>query len=188
IKLFVENNSKLLVLALLFALASTVIFRQILPRLFVTNNTEPKLLFLLPLVRPLYALAEMIGGPMTPNLSAREKQKLEATVSPDTADERAEEAADEFQALMEVGEAEGIIEESEREMIETMVEFSDTRAGEIMTPRTEICALPITSTIRNARDLINEQKYSRIPVYRESIDNIAGILYVRDLLQAMTEG
>ena len=52
IKLFVENNSKLLVLALLFALASTVIFRQILPRLFVTNNTEPKLLFLLPLVRP----------------------------------------------------------------------------------------------------------------------------------------
>ena len=50
---------------------------------------------------------------------------------------------DDFQALMEVGEAEGIIEEEEREMIETMVEFSDTRAGEIMTPRTEIVCLPI---------------------------------------------
>jgi len=66
--------------------------------------------------------------------------------------------------------------------------LSDTRAGEIMTPRTEICAMPITSTIRDARDLINDQKYSRIPVYRESIDNIEGILYVRDLLQSMTEG
>jgi putative hemolysin len=88
---------------------------------------------------------------------------------------------------MEVGEAEGIIEESEREMIETMVELSDTRAGEIMTPRTEICALPITATMRDARDLINDQKYSRIPVYRDSIDNIEGILYVRDLLQTLSE-
>src|SRR5213078_2937379 len=95
---------------------------------------------------------------------------------------------DEFQALMEVGEAEGIIEESEREMIETMVEFSDTRAGEIMTPRTEICALPVEATIGDARNLIIDQKYSRIPVYRDTVDNIEGILYVRDLLAAWSEG
>jgi putative hemolysin len=57
-----------------------------------------------------------------------------------------------------------------------------------MTPRTEICALPITATIRDARDMINEQKYSRIPVYRDSVDNIEGILYVRDLLQTLSEG
>ena len=67
---------------------------------------------------------------------------LEATVSPDSDDNRDEDNADDFQALMEVGEAEGIIEENERELIETMVEFSDTMAGEIMTPRTEICAVP----------------------------------------------
>jgi CBS domain containing-hemolysin-like protein len=127
--------------------------------------------------------------PTSPPLSTKERLKLETTVAPDVSDERQEEMDDDdFQALMEVGEAEGIIEESEREMIETMVELSDTRAGEIMTPRTDICALPITATIRDARDLINEQKYSRIPVYRESIDNIEGILYVRDLLQSMTFG
>jgi len=187
IKSYVYDDVRLLVVSLLFALGSTVIVRQILPRLLVNNNTEQKLLFLLPVVRPLYRLTRTIM-PSAPALSSKEKQKLDITVSPDSSDDRDDEAADDFQALMEVGEAEGIIEESEREMIETMVELSDTRAGEIMTPRTEICALPITATIRDARNLINEQKYSRIPVYRESIDNIEGILYVRDLLQTLSEG
>ena len=126
--------------------------------------------------------------PAAPPLTTKERLKLESTVAPDSNEDRQDEGDDDFQALMEVGEAEGIIEESEREMIETMVELSDTRAGEIMTPRTEICALPITATIRDARNLINEQKYSRIPVYRESVDNIEGILYVRDLLQTLSEG
>jgi CBS domain containing-hemolysin-like protein len=89
---------------------------------------------------------------------------------------------------MEVGEAEGIIEESERELIETMVEFSETRAGEIMTPRTEICAMPIDSTVVTARNLIIEEKYSRLPVYRDTIDNIEGVIYVRDLLHAWADG
>jgi CBS domain containing-hemolysin-like protein len=89
---------------------------------------------------------------------------------------------------MEVGEAEGIIEGREREMIETMVEFSDTRAGEIMTPRTEICALSSSATIKDARELIIEEKYSRIPVYTDSIDNIVGMVYVRDLMQVWAEG
>ncbi len=68
-----------------------------------------------------------------------------------------------------------------------MVEFSETRAAEIMTPRTEICALPIKATVREARDLMVEEKYSRLPVYRDSIDNIEGVIYVRDLLQAWSE-
>jgi putative hemolysin len=187
VKIFIEEDLKLLAVSLILALALTVLLRQVLPRLLVSNNTENKLLFLLPAVRPLYTFARTVM-PLSPSLSTRERLKLETTVAPDASDERQDEMDDDdFQALMEVGEAEGIIEESEREMIETMVELSDTRAGEIMTPRTEICGLPITSTIRDARDLINEQKYSRIPVYRESIDNIEGILYVRDLLQSMTE-
>lgn len=187
IKSYVNDDTRLLVEALFLALASTVIFRQILPRLFVRNNTDRKLLVLLPAVGPLYSLARVIV-PAGPAASAKERQKLDTTVAPDAADEREDENDDDFQALMEVGEAEGIIEESEREMIETMVELSDTRAGEIMTPRTEICALPMTATMRDARNLINEQKYSRIPVYRESIDNIEGILYVRDLLQSLADG
>jgi CBS domain containing-hemolysin-like protein len=68
-----------------------------------------------------------------------------------------------------------------------MFEFGETRAGEIMTPRTEIVALPIDSTVKNARDLIIEEKISRLPVYRETIDNIEGVIYVRDLLNAWSE-
>jgi len=187
IKTFVAEDVWLLFLSLAAALALTVLLRQMIPRLFVKNNPERKLLFLLPLVGPLYSTGMRLL-PAQIAATARERQKLETTIAPDASDDREDEAADDFQALMEVGEAEGIIEESEREMIETMVELSDTRAGEIMTPRTEICTLPITATIRDARNLINDQKYSRIPVYRESVDNIEGILYVRDLLQALSDG
>jgi putative hemolysin len=188
IKDSVLSDTQLLIAALALALFFTVVIRQILPRLIVNKNTDRKLLFLLPVIRPLYSVAKTIGVPFAPSPLPKERHRLDITVAPDVADEKQEDAADDFQALMEVGEAEGIIEEGEREMIETMVELSETRAGEIMTPRTEICALPITATIRDARDLINEQKYSRIPVYRESIDNIEGILYVRDLLAAWPEG
>jgi CBS domain containing-hemolysin-like protein len=188
IKGLVETDGQLLVLTLVTALASTVIFRQILPRWMVSDETDRKLLFLLPVIRPLFSAVTLVGGSTQSSQSARERQKLESTIAPDAAEDKDDDAADDFHALMEVGEAEGIIEESEREMIETMVEFSETRAGEIMTPRTEICAIPVSATIRDARDLMVEEKYSRLPVFSESIDNIEGILYVRDLLQAWAEG
>ena len=178
------SSAALLVIALLIALVSTVTFRQVLPRLLVRNETEKKLLFLLPIVRPLFSVVSYISRPF---LKTKDLQRLDSTLTPDAGEERSDDNDDDFQALMEVGEAEGIIEEDERELIESMVEFTETRAGEIMTPRTEICALPIDSTIIAARDLIIEEKYSRLPVYRDSIDNIEGIVYVRDLLQAWVE-
>lgn len=184
---FAQSHAALLFLALLFGLASTVIFRQILPRLLVRNEPEKKLLFLLPIVRPLYAAASFVTKPFARFFRTKEQLKLDSTFTPDTGEEKSDDNADDFQALMEVGEAEGIIEEDERELIESMVEFTETRAGEIMTPRTEICALPVDSTIVAARDLIIEEKYSRLPVYRDSIDNIEGVIYVRDLLQAWAE-
>jgi CBS domain containing-hemolysin-like protein len=184
-----DDRTRLLFSALGICLASTVIFRQILPRLFVRTNGEQKMLTLLPVVRPLYRIASVLASPFISHSTVKERQKLEASVTPDAPDERGvDDNTDDFQALMEVGEAEGIIEEKERELIETMVEFGETRAGEIMTPRTEICAIPVTATVKEARDLINEEKYSRLPVYRETIDNIEGVIYVRDLLQAWGEG
>lgn len=185
---FTTSKTRVLVFALIIGLFATVILRQIIPRLLVRKDTEKKLLFLLPAIRPIYAVASFFVEPIAIGKRSRARKKLEDTIVPDVPDEKTEDNTEDFQALMEVGEAEGIIEEKEREMIETMVEFSDTRAGEIMTPRTEIIALPIDSTVRNARDLIVEEKYSRIPVYRESIDNIEGMVYVRDLLQAWAEG
>ena len=173
--------------ALVIGLLVTVVFRQIIPRLFVRNRPERSLLFLLPIVRPLYAAATVLTSPISGFFKKKESQKLDQTQTPDGADDD-DDGSDDLQALMEVGEAEGILEEDEREMIESMFEFSETRTGEIMTPRTEICAVPHSSTVKQARDLMIEEKYSRLPAYRESIDNIEGILYVRDLIQAWAEG
>lgn len=184
LSLFPSDPTTMVLMALVLAAASTVIFRQILPRVFVRNNPERKLLFLLPIVRPLYAAATILTSPFAGFFGHKESAKLDATITPDLTEDRSDDNADDFQALMEVGEAEGIIEEGERELIESVVEFNETRVGEIMTPRTEICALPIDSSIIAARELMVEEKYSRIPVYRDNIDNIEGVIYVRDLLQA----
>jgi len=167
-------------------LLATVLFRQILPRIIVRGNPEGWLLFFLPVVRPLYALTARITAPVASLFSTKEAQKLEATVTPDASDERDDD--EDIQALLEVGAAEGILEEDEREMIESMVEFAETRVGEIMTPRTEICAVPVDSSVRAVRDLMIDEKYSRVPAYRDSVDNIEGIIYVRDLLQVWAEG
>jgi len=174
----------ILLFALLFGLVVTVLFRQIIPRLIVRSRPERSLLFLLPVVRPLYSLASLLTAPVSGIFRPQLNSKIDQSMSPDSEDD---DDNDDLQALMEVGEAEGILEEDEREMIESMFEFNETRTGEIMTPRTEICSIPSKSTIREARDLMIVEKYSRIPVFKENIDNIEGVLYVRDLLQAWAD-
>jgi len=165
---------------------AAVFGRQILPRLIVRHETEKKLLALLPAVRPIFVVGKWVTSPFSFRM-AKDDSKIEMSVTPDSAIDDADNA-DELNALIEVGEAEGIIEEKDRELIETMIEFSDTIAADIMTPRTEIVSIRNDATIREARDLMIEEKYSRLPVYRDSIDNIEGIIYVRDLLHAWAEG
>ncbi len=183
-----NDRTLVLVYALLIGIFVTAFFRQIIPRLIVRNKPERKLLALLPIVRPLYGIAVIATAPFAGFFQQKEVSKLENSQMPDIQDERDDAVDEDFQALMDVGAAEGIIEEEERELIESMVEFSETRTGEIMTPRTEICSIRAGTTVRAARDIIIENKYSRIPVYRDSIDNIEGIIYVRDLLQAWAAG
>jgi CBS domain containing-hemolysin-like protein len=183
-----DRRAEVFLAALLVSLVLSVLFRQFVPQFITGKNPERFALALLPVVRPFYrtfgALADLLG-----NLR-REKSPIEITVVPQTPEEEAENDENEndsLQTLIEAGEAEGIIEERERELIETIVDFGDTTADEVMTPRTEIEALPLDATVREARDAIIESKYSRLPVYREQIDNIEGMIYVRDLLQFWAE-
>ena len=186
---FSPTHFELLVYALVIGLSFSIVFRQILPRFITWKSPETKLLFLLPFVRPLYNILPFLADPFEPSFRGKVQTSLENSVVPNQPTEaEKEDYAEDIQALLEMGEAEGILEENERELIETMFEFSETRAGEIMTPRTEIVAMPIESTVQNARDLMIEEKYSRLPVYRETIDNIEGVIYVRDLLNAWSEG
>ena len=179
----------MLLISLLIAWFLSGIFRQFIPRLITWRNPGNKLLFLLPFVRPFYRIDGVSRRPVRRVFCTKRnsKQKRDSAES-NASKKKDEDNADNIQALIEIGEAEGIIEEHERELIETMFEFSETRAGEIMTPRTEICALPINATVTQARDLIIEEKYSRLPVYRDRIENIEGVIYVRDLLNAWSEG
>ncbi|MGI8849759.1 MAG: hemolysin family protein [Pyrinomonadaceae bacterium] len=183
---FYSTQLELLAVSLLLCIVASVIFRQFIPRLLTWRNPETKLLRMLPFVRPFYGILSTLSDPF--HFFTKDNSPSEITIiSNQLTEEEKEDFADDIEALIQVGEAEGIIEEKDRELIETMFEFSEIKAGEIMTPRTEIVALPIDSTVKQARDLIIEEKYSRLPIYRETIDNVEGVIYVRDLLNAWSE-
>jgi CBS domain containing-hemolysin-like protein len=170
--------------ALAVGLVLAGIFRQFLPRLFSLRNPEGKLLTLLPVLRPFYRMLMYLAEPWHRSFERMRRQDE----TEDNKDEEDEDDADDIEALIDVGEAEGIIEEEERELIQSAIEFGDTTVGEIMTPRTEIAALPKSATVRDARTLIFESRHSRLPVYRDQIDNVEGIVYLRDLLPSLSLG
>ena len=86
-------------------------------------------------------------------------------------------------ALVDAAEQEGILDPGEAHMIEQVVEFSDKRVLEFMTPRPEVVAIPSSATVAQLRGLLIETKFSRIPVFQDSLDDITGIAFARDLLQ-----
>jgi len=162
----------------------TGIFRQLIPLFISTRNPEGTLLFLLPIVRPFFPFMVVISDPFQRLFDRSRKREL---VSDENTTEEEDDDSDDLQALIDVGEAEGILEEEEGELIHSIIEFGDKRVSEVMTPRPDMVAVPTTSTVREARDVMIESKYSRLPVYREHIDNVEGIIYVRDLLQLWAE-
>lgn len=94
-----------------------------------------------------------------------------------------EEPAVDVEALLEAGEEEGILEESDRDLVRSAVEFGDKLVREVMTPRPNVFAVPATITLEHFLELLKEHNYSRVPVYSGSLDNISGIAFAHDLLQ-----
>ena len=90
-------------------------------------------------------------------------------------------------ALLEAGEEEGIFEESDRELVRSVVEFGDKVVREVMTPRPDIFAVPSTMTLAAFTDEVNERNLSRVPVYAGSLDEVIGIAFARDLLGVKDE-
>ncbi len=122
---------------------------------------------LFPVVEPLHALFDRID-------KARARREERAGV----------EAEEEVEALLEVGEREGLLEAEESEMMRGIVDLDDTLVRELMTPRTDIVALPVEMSVAEARRAVLDAGHSRLPVYSGSIDNVVGILHVRDLVRA----
>ncbi len=92
---------------------------------------------------------------------------------------------DEIKEWIDVGTEEGTIEEAEQDMLYSVLEFGDTTAREIMTPRVDVTVLEDTTPFSDAVRIFNETGFSRIPVYHEKTDNITGILNVKDVFSAM---
>lgn len=189
------DRLQLLGVSLAVGLGFSGIFRQLIPRFITLRNPEGILLTLLPAIRPVYGLLTFVADPFgtlkRDKISADANQNL--TITPneetdETTDADAEESAENIETLIEAGENEGILDEQQSQLIKTIFSFNDTLANEIMTPRTEIEAVSIDTTLRETLDLVIEEKYSRMPVYRDQIDNVEGMIYVRDLLQFWRDG
>jgi magnesium and cobalt exporter, CNNM family len=185
ISLALFPDPRLVLVGLVAGLILAGIFRQLIPLFISTRNPEGTLLFLLPIVRPFFPIMAFIADPLQ-SLFNRSRRKDQVTE--DGVEEEEDDDSGDLQALIDVGEAEGILEGEESERIHSIIEFGDTRVSEVMTPRPDIVALPNTATIREARDLILDSKYSRLPVYHDQIDSVEGIIYVRDLLSCWSEG
>ena len=165
----------LVVVTLLLSLF-TIVFGELVPKSLALAHTEQFALrmswfvaFLLrvldPLVRALTAVTNTVSrllgaGDVTPGVMSTEELKI----------------------LVERGGAQGILEAEEEQMIHAVIELGDQRIHEVMVPRIAMVALPADATMERAIDTVIQEGHSRIPVYEETIDEIIGILYAKDLL------
>jgi len=154
----------------------------VLPMLIMRRNPERVLEFLL----PPFDYAARFLHPLTGTLvrllvEGRRDRERQGTQTVTTASE--EEAGEAAHAYLEAGEEQGLIERDERRLLQSIVDFGDTLVREVMTPRPDIVAIQADATLDELRSLFREQEYSRIPVYKENLDNILGIVFVKDLIQ-----
>lgn len=106
-----------------------------------------------------------------------------AALTREHADPEPESSAEAVDALIEAGQEEGIIQEGDRDLIQSVVEFSGKTVREAMKPRPEMVAVPVHFTVEQLIGLLKTKPFSRIPVYDQTIHNIRGILYAQDVLQ-----
>jgi putative hemolysin len=97
--------------------------------------------------------------------------------------EEPEHPSEAVDALIEAGQEEGILEEGDRELIQSVVEFGDTTVREVMTPRPDIFSVPASTTIQQFKELLRKRPFSRVPVFQDTIDTIVGIVFAHDVLQ-----
>jgi CBS domain containing-hemolysin-like protein len=110
-------------------------------------------------------------------------QSLIELANPSPEPEEAPTSAESIEALISAGAEEGLIEEQDRELMQSVVEFGDKVVREVMTPRPGIVAIPADATLEQLRQLVIDEQYSRVPVYEQNIDQIIGFVHVRDMFE-----
>jgi len=173
---FVHGTWESFVEITVFVVLEVVFAMHFIPDMLLYRTTGRWLKPLLPLIRgamwlvwPVRVFLE--GAESLARISEHELEKSE--------EQRTEEG---IEALVEAAEEEGIIEPEQADLIEQVVEFSDKRVREVMTPRPDIVAIPADATLEELHAKVVETKFSKIPVYEESLDDIFGVVYAQDLL------
>jgi CBS domain containing-hemolysin-like protein len=163
-------------IATFFVVIVLLVFGEIGPKIYAARASDsfalrvaPVVLFLSRIFSPLIWLVEKVS----PTFGIG-KEAGEASVT-----------EEEIKEWIDVGKEDGTIEQGEQEMLYSVLEFSDTTAREIMTPRVDVTLMEDTVTFEEAIRIFNETGFSRIPVYHDHIDNITGILNVKDIFSAM---
>jgi len=171
------------------ALVSTIVmtvvlllFGEIIPKTIAISDSERWSLRLAPFVRlvamiltPVVRAFQMITQLMLRPLGIKHAEQLFVT-------------EEDIRAIVNVGAEQKVLEEQEREMIHSVIEFGDTIVREVMTPRPNVVAVSIDDSPRRALDLVIAEGYSKLPVYQESKDDIVGVVHDRELLIALANG
>jgi len=157
---------------LLIAFSIHLVFFNLLPRIINSLNSQGILSFLL----MSYKIPYYICKPLLLLLNAKVFHK-------EIEEEEREASEEEIRTFVEEAEEEGIIEKEEGVLLRSIVEFGDTIVREIMTPRVSMICTRRDATIQTLREIVFKEKHSRIPVFRDRIDNIEGIMIAKDLLE-----
>lgn len=178
----VLSGISLLIITLAISYVSLVL-GELVPKRIAMHNPEKISLAVAPIVYFLYRVEK----PLVAVLSFSTNLILRL-IGIDPANKPEQVTEEEIRMMIDVGNEEGTIEQSERDMIDNIFEFDDITAEDVMTHRTEIAAVESTSTIPEVVRLAMTEGYSRIPVYKEDIDDIIGIVYAKDMLRFIGKG
>jgi putative hemolysin len=154
----------------------TIVFGELVPKSLALAHTER---FALTLSGPVELLGRLLGPLVTglASLTDRIARWLGADVS-----REAQITAEELKLIVERGGEQGVLEAEEEQMINAVIELGERRVHEVMVPRVSIVGIRVSATFEEAIDVVIEEGHSRIPAYEESIDEVVGILYAKDLL------
>ena len=169
-----RSPAQAVVLSFVTMLPVYLIFREVLPNFIARISPERVLLALLPAFRIYDALIWPVSRPLSHLVRAFVKDEEE------TEDEGVSE--EEVQAFIETGEEEGILEGDEGRMVQSIVDLGDKVVREIMTPRPEMVGVRREANLAELRQLFMDEKYSRVPVFEESLDHIVGLVHAIDVL------
>ena len=158
-----------------------VVFGELAPRAAALNHPEQVAKWLAP---PLLAFAWLVS-PFTMVLNRSASLVLRLFGQKGEIGHESVHSPDELRMLVEQSERQGALETQDAELIGGVFEFSEKNAREVMTPRTDIVALPVEATLDEAATVVDEAGFSRYPVYEESIDNVIGMVHAKDLLRAL---